>query len=63
MGIPVNSTSFGKSVKIVRSGEVGTISAFARYSRFKQPQFLIEYTTALGNSAERWFYDDELALS
>lgn len=62
MSIATNAKSFGLGVKIERSGETGTIVAFVRYKRIKEPQFLVEYTDTLGVAREGWFHRSELTL-
>lgn len=62
MRIAANTTSFDKAVKITRSGEVGTITGFARHKRSKEPQFSVEYRDALGAARTDWFHQSELSL-
>jgi len=61
MALKLNSTVFGTKVTIARSGEQGTVVAFALHQRSKgSKQFLVEYTDASGRATEGWFYEDEL---
>lgn len=62
MSIPANTTCYGKQVSLKVSGEVGTITGFARHMRNKQPQFFVEYCAADGRAADAWFYADQLTL-
>lgn len=60
MGLKLNTTVFGVSVKITVSGETGIIAGFAQYRRDKQKQFYVEYAGADGKATSGWFYEDQL---
>jgi hypothetical protein len=60
--LKLNSTVFGVSVQITRSGEIGTVTGFAQHKRSKAKQFYVEYTNANGESSERWLFEDELTV-
>lgn len=62
MTLKANSTAFGKTVRILVSGETGMISAFASYQRQKEKQFLVEYKAADGRAVENWFFESQIEL-
>lgn len=62
MGIPANQTVFGKTARIKISGETGTIVAFSRHTRVKEPSFQLEYQGADGRAAEAWFNESQIEL-
>lgn len=52
--------NLNQGVKIVISGEVGTIIARAEYVEYNVPQYQVRYTNAAGCAVEQWWTESQL---